>query len=176
MKRENMLDLNDALQHPGRIIAVDISTELPEMEDIDLVTPIEGFLEAVSTGNQLLIEGEFSTKCMMECSRCGAAIEQEVHCPLDEQFNVEGIPSQYAQADYARVVSDEPYPLFDENNLLVEELLQQALVLNLPVQPLCDHGWDGDCPNATAEAKLAREKQGAPGLGQLSVFLQEEPE
>jgi len=50
MKRDDLLDLNDILQHPGRKLEVDISTELPEEEDIDLVKPLEGYLEAVSTG------------------------------------------------------------------------------------------------------------------------------
>jgi len=38
MRREDLLDLNDVLQHPGRKLAVDVSTELPDEIEIDLAT------------------------------------------------------------------------------------------------------------------------------------------
>lgn len=148
MKRDDMLDLNEALQHPGKRIAVDLSTELPEEADLDLVKPLEGFLEAYSTGNMLIVHGEFKTRCVMECARCAGPIEVDVEFAMDDEFPVVGIPSAYSHDDCAKVVSEEDYPLFEENNLLVENLIRQGLWLNLPVQPLCQFGWDGPCPNA----------------------------
>src|SRR5438105_3645937 len=109
MRREDLLDLNDVVQHPGRKIAVDIATELPEEADLDLVAPLEGYLEAVSTGNILLVTGEFTTRAVLECARCTAPIEQEIAFQVDEQFPIEGIPSSLSQQDFARVAPDEPY-------------------------------------------------------------------
>ncbi|MCE9559851.1 MAG: DUF177 domain-containing protein [Armatimonadetes bacterium] len=149
MKRDDILDLHDVLQHPGRTIAVDISTDLPEEEDLDLVTPLEGFLEAMSTGSMLLVTGEFKTRCTLECSRCGGPIEQDVEFEISEEFPVEGTPASYGTDDHARVKADEePYPLFEENNLLVENLLRQDFWINMPMQPICEHGWEGPCPQA----------------------------
>ena len=148
MKRDDMLDLNEALQHPGKKIAVDLSTELPDEADLDLVKPLEGFLEAYSTGNMLMIHGEFTTRCVVECARCAGPLEVDVEFTMDEEFPVTGVPSAYSHDDYARVSSEEDYPLFEENNLLVENLIRQGLWLNLPVQPLCKFGWDGPCPNS----------------------------
>ncbi len=148
MKRDDLLDLNDALQHPGRKIAVDVSTELPDEADIDLVRPIEGYVEAVSTGNMLLVKGEFKTKCVVECARCGSPIESEMEYEMDEQFAVEGTPSTYASDDFARVVADEPFDLFEGNSLLVENLIRQGFIVNMPMQALCQFGWEGACPEA----------------------------
>lgn len=170
MKRDDLLDLNDALQHPGRRIAVDLTTDLPEESEIDLVTPIDGFLEAYSTGNLLVIEGEFKARCLLECARCGAPLEQDVTFQVEEDFPVEGVPSVYAQDDHARVVPDEPYELFDENKLMVENLLRQALIVSLPVAPLCTYGWDGPCPEAArrgVDRPVADGHVGLMGLGQL---------
>ena len=153
MKRDGLLDLNEALQHPGRQIAVDLSTELPDEEDIDLVKPVEGWLEAISTGNSLLVEGEFKTRCVMDCARCGSPIEQDVEFKMEESFNVEGTASTYAHDDYARVKDEDGDHLFHENSLIVENLIRQGLLLSLPMQPLCEFGWDGDCPNARAVKK-----------------------
>lgn len=169
MKRQDLLDLNEALQHPGKTVAVDLSTELPEVEDVDLIAPVEGFLEATSTGNMLLIHGEFTTKCMCECARCGNPIEQDLKFEMDEEFPVEGVPSMFSTEDHARVVNDEGEPLFEENHLMVEALLRQNLLVNLPVQPLCAFGWEGPCPHAAhADKARAEEKKGPlAGLGQL---------
>ncbi len=178
MRREDLLDLNDVLQHPGRKIAVDVSTELPDEEDLDLVLPLEGYIEAVSTGNILLVTGEFKTKAVVECARCTAPLEKEIGFEIDEQFAVEGIPSSLSPHDTARVVSDEPYELFEGNSLIVEALLRQALLLSIPMQPLCEFGWDGPCP--VAAARTVKPEPAAPaklGLGKLSQFLHaEDPE
>jgi uncharacterized protein len=57
----------------------------------------------------------------------------------------------------AKVDADEPYPLFEGNQLMVEALLRQDLILNYPVQPLCSFGWEGDCP--IAKERLVIKKQ-----------------
>lgn len=146
MKRDDLLDLNDALQHPGRKIGVDISTEMPGESEVELIEPVEGYLEAVSTGNLLLLTGEFKAKCIVECARCGAPLEKEVVYRVDEQFPVEGTASAFAHDDFAKIAAEEDYPLFEGNNLIVENLIHQGLVVNLPLQPLCQHGWDEECP------------------------------
>ena len=178
MKRDDLLDLNDVLQHPGRELAVDISTELPEEVDVDLLKPLEGYLEAVSTGNILLITGSFNTRAVLECARCSGPLEVDVDFELDEQFPVEGTPSSLNPQDYARVVSDEPFPLFEGNNLVVEQLLRQALLLAMPMQSLCQFGWEGDCPVAAArDASLPTPLGGRPEFTLLSNLLKpEEPQ
>jgi uncharacterized protein len=178
MKRDDLLDLNDVLQHPGRELAVDISTELPEELDIELLKPLDGFLEAVSTGNILLITGSFNTRAVLECARCSGPLEVDVDFELDEQFPVEGTPSSLNPQDYARVVSDEPFPLFDGNSLAVEQLLRQALLLSLPMQSLCEFGWEGDCPVAASRRNSAAQLLGGrPEFTSLSNLLKpEEPD
>jgi len=150
MRREDLLDLNDVLQHPGRALSVDVSTELEEEADVDLVRPLEGFLEAVSTGNLLLITGEFKCRVVVECARCSGPLEVDLEFEIDEQFPVEGTPSSLDPKDMAKVAADEPFELFDGNSLMVENLLRQGLLLAIPLAPLCEFGWEGDCPVAKA--------------------------
>lgn len=174
MKREDLLDLNDVLQHPGRTIAVDISTEMDTEEDIDLVKPLEGYLEAVSTGNLLLLTGQFSTRAVLECSRCGNPVEVDVTFDLDEQFPVEGTPSSLSSQDMAKIKDEEPYPLFDGNNLMVEALLRQDLLIAMPLQVFCPEGC------ALKEGIIESGVAGRPefkGLAALKLMsADEEPE
>lgn len=176
MRRDDLLDLNDVLQHPGRELAVDISTELPEVEDIDLLKPLEGFLEAISTGNLLLLTGKFTGRIVFECARCGAPLEKDIEFDLEEQFQVEGTPSSLNAQDYARVAPDEePVQMFEGNSLMVEALLRQHLLLALPMQSLCEYGWDGPCPIAAARGvPHAEELHGRPEFSKLSNLLDEE--
>jgi uncharacterized protein len=167
MGHPGFLDLNDALQHPGRKVSVDIWTEFPEEADLDLAEPLEGSLDAVSTGNLLLVTGEFRTRCVVECARCGAPLTEDVSFQMSEQFPVEGVASMYNPEDHARVVEEEDYPLFQGNSLNVEALVRQGLITNLPVQPLCEFGWEGDCPNARG---LRREGQTRPGRAEFQVL------
>lgn len=173
MKRDGMLDLNDALQHPGRVIAVDISTDMPGEEDVMLTEPVEGFIEAESTGNQLMIKGEFKTRCTLQCARCGGPLEQDLTFVIDEDFPVEGVAGMYAQEDFARIVDEEDFPIFDENNLIVEALLHQGLIVNLPQAPLCAYGWDGDCPEANNVPKPP--PAASTPLESLANLLEEDP-
>jgi len=176
MRRDDLLDLNDVLQHPGRKLEVDISTELSQEEDLDLVKPLDGYLEAVSTGNILLLTGQFSTRLVLECARCSEPLEIDLVFPIEEQFPVEGVPSSYNSQDYARVTADEPHPLFEGNNLIVEALLRQQLLIEIPLQPLCEHGWDGDCPIARKRGKLPSAAQGRPEFEKLANLMKPEDE
>lgn len=166
MRRDDLLDLNEVLQHPGRRLEVDISTEFPEEADLELLRPLEGYLEAVSSGNVLFLTGKFETAAIIDCARCGGPLEVPVEFEVDEQFPVEGVPSSYSSQDYARVKGDdEPYPMFDGNNLMASVLLRQDLLVALPVQPLCQYGWEGECPVALArgvEAMAGKSLEGNP--------------
>jgi uncharacterized protein len=164
------------LQHPGRKIAVDISTELEQEADIDLVAPLEGFLEAISTGNLLLITGKFTTRAVLECARCGGPLEIDVAFEVEEQFPVDGVPSSFSSQDYARVAPDEPFEMFDGNNLIVEVLLRQDLLLAMPIQTLCQFGWEGPCPVAALRGDKPQDQKGRPEFGRLANLLHPEEE
>jgi uncharacterized protein len=174
MKREDLLDLNDVLQHPGRRLAVDISTELPDEADLDLIKPLEGYLEAVSTGNILLLEGKFNGRAVLECARCGEPLETDIDFDIEEQFPVVGTPSSMNSQDYARVAAEEPYQLFEGNSLMVEALIRQALIVSMPLQALCSYGWEGPCPIAQRRGELPQPEQGRAEFERLKNLLEED--
>ncbi len=170
MKKEDLLDLNEAVQNPGKKLSFTFSTPLNQEEDLDLVEPAEARLDAVSTGNMLLVETTVRAKAVVECARCGAPLEVPIDFSMDDQFEVEGVPSCYASDGYAKIVTDEPEPLFKNNALIRDAYVRQGLLLNIPVQPLCSFGWDGPCPNAGA----ARREDGAhghPAFGDLGHLI-----
>lgn len=170
MRREGLLDLNEAVQNPGKRLTFNVQTELSQEEDLDLVEPVSGVLMAVSTGNALLVSGEFRTKTVVECARCAGPLEVVVDFEMNDEFEVEGVPSCYGSDGYAKVVTDEPFQLFDKNALIQDTYIRQGLLVNLPYQPLCEYGWEGDCPNAAGLAAVQERMAGHPAMQILEQF------
>ncbi len=173
MKRETFLDLNEALQNPGKKLLFAVSTELEDEEDLDLLEPLTGEIEAISTGNVLLLNSKLKTTLVTECARCGTPINLVLDFKMEDQFDVEGVPSCYASDGYAHVVTDEPYPVFQGNNLIRDAYLRQGLLLNMPLQPLCTDSWEKDCPNAPKlpESKI---EEGHPAMQALQKLRHDE--
>lgn len=168
MKRHGLVDLNEAVQNPGKRLVFDISTELDEVEDIDLLIPLVGVLDGVSTGNALIVKSEFKTRIVVECARCSEPLELDIEFTMNDDFPVEGIPSCYGSDGYAEVVNDEEFPLFDKNGLKIDDYLRQGLLLNLPAQPLCSESWDVPCKNAPS--LQTESKFGHPAMQNLEKF------
>lgn len=148
MKREDLLDLNEILQHPGKKTIFSVETSLNQEADLDLVTPVTGVIHAISTGNILLLAADLQTRAIVECARCNEPMEVEIIVDMEDDFPVEGIPSSYGTGGYARIVpEEEPEPLFQDNHLICDNYVRQGVIVSLPVQPLCTGDWDIPCPN-----------------------------
>jgi uncharacterized metal-binding protein YceD (DUF177 family) len=166
MRKSKLLDLNEAIQHPGKHVIAELSTELEEAEDLDLLEPLTGTLDAVSTGTVLLLRGVFHTTVALECARCLTPVEASVEFSVSEEFDIEGVPAGYG-GSYAYVVTDEPTPLFEGNALIYEELLRQLLWVNLPSRILCRE----DCPGLGVPERL--QPLGRPEFAQLAELVRE---
>jgi uncharacterized protein len=171
MKRPKQVDLNDAVQHPGRVVEFEVATSLEEEEDVDLLKPIVGNLEAVSTGNMLFIDGILRAELILECSRCLKPVEVKMDLQVHEEFPVEGIPAGFGNREYAEVKEEgEAYPLFEGNSLRWEDLVRQCLWLSMPTRTVCSD----DCPGIVDHK--AEDDPVRPELAVLSQLLEDEEE
>jgi len=169
MKRPKQVDLNDAVQHPGRVVEFDVETSLEEEEDVDLLKPIVGKLEAVSTGNLLFIDGNLRAELMLECSRCLKPVEMKMDLQVHEEFPVDGVPAGFGNREYAEVKEEgEAYPLFDGNSLRWEDLVRQCLWLSMPTRTVCSE----ECPGIGDFEP--HDGDGRPELAALSQLLEDE--
>lgn len=170
MKSDGLVEFNEAVQNPGKKLNFAVHTELESEEDIDLLEPITGELNGVSTGNILLISGNFRTKLVTECARCGEPIELQFEFTMNDEFDVEGVPSCYGSDGYAEVVQDEPLPIFKKNALILDSYVRQGLLINMPAQPLCSGNWETPCPHQSESHTDALNAKGHPAMMQLEKF------
>ena len=169
MKRPKQVDLNDAFQHPGRVVTFDVETSLEEEEDLDLLRPVTGRLEVVSTGNLLMVDGTLKAEMVLECSRCLKPVEVRMDIHVHEEFDVQGTPAGFGNREYAEVVEDgEAFPLFDGNHLKWEDLTRQCLWLSMPTRTVCSES----CPGAADYEPHG--EGGRPELAALSQLLDDE--
>lgn len=167
MRKPHLLDLNDALQHPGRHVYADLTVELSDEEDLDLLEPIYGSIDAYSTGNRLFVNGDFHTTVVLECGMCLTPIHYPLEISIAEEFEVEGTPAGHGNQTNAHVIDEAPNGLFYGNGLLYEELVRQNLLLALPMAPLCR----SDCPGLLETQNDFEE--GRPELHELKKLLEQ---
>lgn len=166
------IDLNDVVQHPGRRMEYPIKLWLDREEVPPLAEPIQGTLVAVSSGRLLQLAGEFRTVAWLECARCTQLFRLPVEFHVEEGYALLGTPAALGAHGFARIEDDEPYPLFEQNVLLVEELLRQYLLVQLPMQPVCDPECKGLCPQCGANLNEAscqcEPRKGHPAFQRLA--------
>jgi uncharacterized protein len=122
---------------------------VPEASDLELDLRLEAVMEGV------LVSGTARARLVGECVRCLDPVEQELVTDLQELF-------AYPGGDRAEEGSDADAPdlLEMEGDLLdLEPVVRDAVVLELPFQPLCRE----DCPGLCTEcgARLADQPEHA---------------
>ncbi len=140
------MDLRKVINHPGYSTSVQFETDVKLWEGSNEWVHVLG--EAVGTnmdGRYVLVIGKAVGKVPLECSRCLVAFEQVLEAPFEAQCAIstfhllaEGLPVDEGE---------EVTAIFDANSADLWELVRQALVVNLPMQPLCRPECKGLCPS-----------------------------
>jgi len=108
---------------------------IPAHHEIDLT------LTATSVDEGILVRGRVRAKAMGECARCLAPVEMDIDQGFDELYEYES---------KAAALSDEDVET-DEILMVVEETVdlaipvRDAVILALPVNPLCEEDCPGLC-------------------------------
>lgn len=131
---------------------------VPEGEPIHLDLRLEAVMEGV------LVSGSATTRVVGECVRCLDPIEQELAVGLQELYAYpdEQTPGQRYGRGGAEDDEDEVRQL-DGVLLDLEPALRDAIIVELPLQPVCREDCPGLC--VTCGARLADD----PGHGHETV-------
>ncbi|MHB8294705.1 MAG: YceD family protein [Acidimicrobiales bacterium] len=134
----------------GRIEGLSVSASAvpaAAVVDVDVV------LEPAHRG--VMVSGTVSTAWEGECRRCLGPASGELRIPVRELFE------QDADTEETGTYS------FSGERLDLEQLAREAVMLELPLAPLCRHGCRGLCPSCGTnlnEARCACETGEASGL------------
>jgi len=130
-----LVDVSELLHNPGTTKPLRTTEEVPGL-DVGLAhvesRPVTFDLALHSIVEGVLVTGILFGRARIECRRCLTEMEQEFNVPVEEVF----ITGPGDQDDY-RVIGDE---------IDLEPMARDAIVLSLPLNPLCTADCKGLCP------------------------------
>ncbi|GAA0361960.1 DUF177 domain-containing protein [Streptomyces olivoreticuli] len=155
-----MFDTRELGRRPGALKKISRSIEAPADLGIEVIGVAEGAtveldlrLESVMEG--VLVTGTARAPLTGECVRCLEPLERELDADFQEMFSYPDADARSRTADTDDdAEDDEEDMLFLEDDLFdLEPVLRDAVVLALPLQPVCQE----DCPGLCSEcgARLA---------------------
>lgn len=133
-----VLDTRELGRRPGSMRRVQRTAPAPDGWGLDMVQVPKGTdlaldlrLEAVMDG--VLVSGTVTAAVAGECGRCLEPLSQDVEVDLQELFAYEPDPG------------DDEAPVMQGDFIDIEPLVRDAVVLALPLTPLCSEDCAGLC-------------------------------
>jgi uncharacterized protein len=101
-------------------------------------------LNIVKRGDNILIRGDLEVIVHLECSRCLANYDMILNNPIDNVLVPHLLMSQQKRSE----LTEEELNLitYEGPELDIDDIIQEHLVLSLPVKPLCMPECAGLCP------------------------------
>lgn len=144
-----LLDFTDLLRHSGGTIHRDFRLDAGTLGDIELEKPVHGWINLQNARRNLVISGAADATVSLQCARCLKKFTRRFSLQLEEiaplslfHLPETNVPWPEFDEDDEREVDDDLLVLFDENQLKVDEMVRQAIWLQIPINPLCSP----DCP------------------------------
>jgi uncharacterized protein len=139
------IPLAAALRHPGNARPVTTAVTLAGLgngaAEVAAGTPVDLDLELERIAEGIVVRGELATTWTAPCSRCLEPVTGDVAVHVDELF--ETVP-----------LEGETY-LLEEDVIDLEPMVRDALLLELPLVPLCRADCLGLCPKCGANHNVA---------------------
>jgi len=123
----------------------DLEAQVPSLgRDARLLTPVVGRIHLTRLNDGILVQGHLHTEVELTCDRCLKLFAWTVEFDVEEQFvpTVDVITGKWLITE-----ENDPALLIDDHHILdLEEILRQAIYLELPMHPVCREDCKGLCP------------------------------
>lgn len=116
-------------------------------DDYVFEEPLSWHVTVTNTGGALLLSGEVSGTARTECARCVEPFEFDVAGSVEGYFVIPGEDPEDVDEELGE---DEFETLPEDSTIDLEPLLKAAVVIELPLVPLCDDECLGLCPQCGA--------------------------
>jgi len=136
-----LLDLHQLGRHPGELIERQLQLPAPADLSVGLISVPEGSdlsidLTCQSAGDGVLVQGQVKASLVGQCGRCLVNLEDSQVFDIQELYFYPGKGPE-EEEEGALFVTDHQVDL--------EPTLREAIVLNLPFNPLCRDDCAGLC-------------------------------
>lgn len=146
-----VIDTRSLPRRPGSMITVDRTVPAPAdlgvaMARVPEGSPIEMDLRLESVLEGVLVSGSVDLEIRAECARCLDPLgwHEEIH--LTELFRYPATDARGAVVEEDDE-SDDPLPVLRDDLIDLQPTLRDAVVIDLPMAPLCRDDCRGLCPS-----------------------------
>ncbi len=120
-------------------------SEMDQLDEaFDIIAPLVGDARFLWTNERIVVVASGETTIRTQCSRCLEPMEQPLSIAIEEAF----VPAvDLATGRIRQEEAIDPALLIDAQHILdLSEIMRQALLLALPLTPLCQEDCAGLCP------------------------------
>ncbi|HEX2924435.1 MAG TPA: DUF177 domain-containing protein [Chloroflexota bacterium] len=160
----------------GTIRRVEVDELDPELAaDLHLVSPIRGSLKLMRTTAGVLVEGKLTYEIELNCSRCLEPFSRTQVIELDDEF----VPVVDVSTGIALPEPEDldAFRLTPDHVLDLTEAIRQYVIVESPLQPLCEEECKGLCSQCGANLNLGpcdcQQLASSVPQGNLGVLLAE---
>lgn len=144
------------------------------LEGLSLETGPSGHLSIQRRGRDVFVEGEVRATFSFECSRCLDRFEYPVLASLRQILRPLGA-GRVETRELELKAEDLEYGQYEEDFISLDAVVEEHLLLSLPMRPLCVEGCKGLCPkcgeNWNHATCACRESSGKSPFDSLKEFV-----
>ncbi|MFJ9850119.1 YceD family protein [Streptomyces sp. NPDC101150] len=151
-----VFDTRELGRRPGTLKRLSRTVEAPrdlgnEVIGVPEGAPVELDLRLESVMDGVLVTGTSRAAVKGECVRCLEPLERELEADFQEMFSYPDADDRSRPAESGDDAEDEEDTFFIEDDLFdLEPVLRDAVVLSLPLQPVCQDDCLGLCSDCGA--------------------------
>jgi len=112
---------------------------------------IEVELSVAKSQDQMICRGTVRTSVKLECSRCLTEYNQGLSSDVDFVVDLAGSLQAAESEEEGYFVADPSSSFFE-----IDDLVREAIILSLPLKPLCSEDCKGLCPICGADLNRSR--------------------
>jgi len=136
----------------------ELTLELPaasvgiESRDVELEGPLRLWLSLDRRGDEIWVRGSIHTIALQQCSRCLVDFSQILE--LEFEVFCAKLPSARTMSPKALDEEDGGIHFHDGHVLSIDSEIREAVLLGLPMRPLCREACAGLCPRCGEDRNL----------------------
>lgn len=105
--------------------------------------------EVSNTGSEIYLRGTLESEAELICGRCLNLYKKPFRLPLEETY-YRNMGTEVGEED------EEPGRIYSGDEIDLDEIIQEALVLAIPMKPVCSPDCAGLCPVCGADRNTVR--------------------
>ncbi len=126
--------------------------DLSEAEDARFAAPVRLSGRAIRVGEVVEVEGKVNTSVRLTCSRCLKEFEAPLNATFALTFAREVPRIEDESGEEVELSADDlGLIVFEGDEIDLKEAVAEQVIMNLPLQPLCETECRGLCPQCGAD-------------------------